>query len=256
MVESMVYDPSTRKRFRMFYKVSPLLYNSAHTALERAKNISFQAANVRLIKSARMYATPQIISEFDKVYAKLEQNRKEAASELSCPVEWAISKQAGLMVYALVRKMKPETVLETGVANGVSTYIILSALNKNEKGELVSVEIRRDIGRLVTGINKRRWHLKVGNPKTIFAKTLKHVVTIDIFLHDSDHSYKTMRYEYNAVLGKLSKNGVILSDDVNGNAAFMEFAKQLNAKPILIRSKEKVFGVLQTGRQSKRRRMW
>ncbi|MCL5099847.1 MAG: class I SAM-dependent methyltransferase [Candidatus Marsarchaeota archaeon] len=242
--DNMFRDPSTKKRFKTLYKMSPYLYDSTHTIIERTKNVLFQLKNIYLIKSPRIYADPEIVAEYDKVYTKLEQNTKKLAGKLSCPVEWAISKPAGLVIYAIIRKTMPKTVLETGVANGASTYIILSALNKNKKGHLVSTEIRKDVGQLLIGISKRRWRLMVGNPKTVFRDTLKRLGKVDIFLHDSDHSYKTMMYEYTTVFDKLSRNGLILSDDVNGNAAFMQFSQHFKTKPVLIRSRERVFGVL------------
>ena len=45
------------------------------------------------------------------------------------------------IVYATVRILKPSIVVETGVASGVSTTLILQALSLNGKGQLYSIDI-------------------------------------------------------------------------------------------------------------------
>ena len=45
------------------------------------------------------------------------------------------------MQYAAIRSLRPEVVVETGVANGVSTAYLLLALDQNGKGILHSIEI-------------------------------------------------------------------------------------------------------------------
>jgi len=46
-----------------------------------------------------------------------------------------------LVQYAAIRSLRPEVVVETGVANGVSTAYLLLALDQNGKGILHSIEI-------------------------------------------------------------------------------------------------------------------
>jgi len=47
-----------------------------------------------------------------------------------------------LLQYMAIRAFRPETVVETGVANGVSSAYILLALQKNERGALHSVSLK------------------------------------------------------------------------------------------------------------------
>src|ERR1051326_7722748 len=49
-----------------------------------------------------------------------------------------------LVQYAAIRAFRPETVVETGVANGVSSSYILLALEKNKQGTLHSIDIGTD----------------------------------------------------------------------------------------------------------------
>jgi predicted O-methyltransferase YrrM len=45
---------------------------------------------------------------------------------------------------------------------------------------------------------------------------------VDLFLHDSLHTHRNMRREFEAVWPRLRAGGVILADDVERNQAFDE----------------------------------
>ena len=45
-----------------------------------------------------------------------------------------------------------------------------------------------------------------------------------MFIHDSEHSYKMMMYEYSTAWKYLKKDGILGSDDINHSNAFEEFA--------------------------------
>ena len=53
---------------------------------------------------------------------------------------WGMQGTHGIL-YALLRKYKPDNFLETGVANGYSATVILSAMKKNGKGSLTSIDV-------------------------------------------------------------------------------------------------------------------
>lgn len=53
----------------------------------------------------------------------------------------SISIELGLLLYVLARALKPEVVVETGVANGISSSFILKALDENARGRLCSVDL-------------------------------------------------------------------------------------------------------------------
>lgn len=70
-----------------------------------------------------------------------------------------------------------------------------------------------------------RWNLILGDAKIELPKLLKQLKSVDIFLHDSLHTYEHMMFEYNTVWKHLSVNGLLLSDDVNEkwSLAFVDF---------------------------------
>ena len=236
------------KRYPSLYGISPRLYSATHILIERSKNLAFQAKYIRYMAKPSDYINNNIRHEFAPIYDRLQENTERLKDTLRCPIEWAIDRPGGELIYAMVRQNKPNIVLETGIANGASSFIILSALNKNRKGNLISTEVRKNTGQLVL-CDKKRWHTYIGNPKTIFKKALSKLNYIDIFIHDSNHSYSTMLYEYTRVVPKLSKNGIIMSDDVSGNKAFMELSTRIKRRPVLFKLRYREFGLIELNRQ-------
>lgn len=145
--------------------------------------------------------------------------------------------------YALIRKLQPNTVVETGVAGGVSTTFALLALDKNNNpGTLHSIEYSKseyhtqnieqsedgepDIGYLVPNRLQENWELTLGKSQRELPQLLLSGDGIDLFLHDSEHSVPCMSFEFELAWEWLNQDGVIISDDVNDNIAFDEFVTQ------------------------------
>lgn len=144
------------------------------------------------------------------------------------------------MVRVVVRVMKPETIVETGVAQGLTTSVILRAMEDNGRGHLHSIDLpvlkadeREYVGRLVPERLRLRWTLHLGPSRHELPRVLEEVGTIDIFLHDADHTYGSQLEEYRAAWPALRPGGVLLSDDV-GNRAFLDFAREVAASNWLV----------------------
>jgi predicted O-methyltransferase YrrM len=147
-----------------------------------------------------------------------------------------ISESDWLSLYTLVRLVKPEIVVETGVASGVSTTAILSALHKNETGRLYSIDlpISRIIGKrmrdgrlydrvyegkktgwLVPEYLQSQWELILGDVRDVLEPFLNQLKNIDMFFHDDLHTPDHMFWEFNLVWPYLNAGGVVASDDIN-----------------------------------------
>ena len=121
-------------------------------------------------------------------------------------------------VFICVVIKKPLTVIETGVAAGVSTNAILSALEVNGAGNLLSLDITSKVGELVDDKLKTRWKLGILPElarENSFAKYLKENNGATIFLHDSDHSGAWQIKEFNNVVLHLPDIELILFDDIS-----------------------------------------
>lgn len=141
---------------------------------------------------------------------------------------------------AVVRLNVPEVVVETGVAQGVTTASILDALETNGEGHLFSIDLpvlHEDpgsyVGRLVPERLRSRWSLKLGPSRRLLPHLMDRLGQFDLFLHDSEHSYESQLEEYRAVWPHLRPGGVLISDDV-ANAAFVEFAACVRHSPCLV----------------------
>jgi hypothetical protein len=146
-----------------------------------------------------------------------------------------------LLLYSLVRASAPTLVVETGVASGVSSYFILSAMDRNGAGTLISVDLpnlensagyvnrdgaldrvftppQKGVGWVVPASKRGRWRLLQGRSMDILPTIHERV---SLFLHDSDHSYSNMTEEFE--WARDSGATIILSDDIGWNSAWRDF---------------------------------
>lgn len=173
--------------------------------------------------------------------------RARYRSDLPYPIVSAFSGAESRLIYALVRAMAPERVVETGVANGHSSALILEALARNGVGRLLSIDVRSDVGALVPEPLRARWDLTIlglRGPRAALDRALEAVPSIDLFIHDSDHAYAWQRREYELAWRRLSQRGVLASDDVDWSFAFLDFAEAVGRRPSILVSESKAFGVL------------
>jgi hypothetical protein len=157
------------------------------------------------------------------------------------PSDYSITGNSGPFLYNLCRYIKPDVVVETGVAYRVSSSYILKALSENNNGKLISIDSifrpwqsKEMIGSAIPINLRDRWELKIGSSEELIEKILKNLSSVDIFLHDSLHTYKNMNYEFQKSWPFISKGGFLLSDDVTINNAFNDFCKSVKKEPFMM----------------------
>nr|WP_290668784.1 class I SAM-dependent methyltransferase [Ardenticatena sp.] len=141
------------------------------------------------------------------------------------------------LCFAVCRLLKPEIVIETGVAYGVTTAYMLKALQMNGNGVLHSIDLpplgkNADafVGYLIPEELKERWVLHRGTSKRILPSLLDTLKHVDIFVHDGLHTYWNIKRELNAITPYLTRPSVVIADDVEENKAFYEWAVQVEPK--------------------------
>jgi predicted O-methyltransferase YrrM len=168
----------------------------------------------------------------------------------------AIGYAEGTYLYSVVRTLRPRVAVETGVANGFSTAFLLQALHANGEGHLHSIDLPREVGRvyepgtfydgegragippgsepgwLVPDELRKRWTLVLGRSQDELPPLLERLGTIDFFMHDSEHSFDCMWFEFNAAWPRLRERGVLVSDDINATEAFARFVQQESRRPL------------------------
>jgi len=176
--------------------------------------------------------------DVDAAYDDLEQNSilRDAVQEgLSIyPDGYGLQMTRELPVlYLMLRLIKPDHVVETGVSAGASSAYILRALEDNKKGMLYSIDVPpanlpegKTSGWLVPKALRSRWRLEIGDSKEILEPLLKAVGETNCFIHDSLHTYEHMIWEFRTAWKYLCPGGLFLSHDVGVNEAFFDFMKE------------------------------
>lgn len=142
-----------------------------------------------------------------------------------------------VLQYALVRAMNPKVILETGVASGVSTAYILLALRANGRGTLESIELGESAylppshlpGWVVPEWLRDGWKMHIGDARELLAPLAQKLAPLDIFIHDSLHTYDHMMFEFEQAFPHLRPGGILIADDAQWNSSFNEFSKRVHA---------------------------
>jgi predicted O-methyltransferase YrrM len=183
----------------------------------------------------------QLLSTYRGIWARLK--REYTIDEIEHSVG-AIPGLKEILLYCLIRRFTPSVVLETGVAQGISSTFILRALTQSGDGRLISVDlpnydpagflypgalgkrdpvfVRKDLGPgwIVPLELRSSWTLLIGRSRDILPGITDN---INMFLHDSEHSYENMTFELNWAFDRLPVGGIIVCDDIEWNRAYADF---------------------------------
>jgi predicted O-methyltransferase YrrM len=148
---------------------------------------------------------------------------------------WQISKDEVRAIYAIIRARKPDIVIETGMGPGVSTTTILWAMKK--KGRLISIDPGipygkgdREIGFIIPQDLKSNLEYVKGFTSSKLKDVLNSLQRLDVFFHDSDHSYENVKFELNSVWPKIRNDPLILIDNYDWSNAAADFAEEKKLK--------------------------
>jgi len=146
------------------------------------------------------------------------------------------------------RYIRPSKIVETGVHAGISSAFMLKALEETGGRlysiDLPNVEYERDNGKIhrsvlppkaETGFGvperlKANWELVLGDSREKLPKLLQSIGKIDIFHHDSAHTYDLMTFEYETAWPYIKEHGLLLSHDADWNNAFKDFCQRHSAE--------------------------
>lgn len=137
-----------------------------------------------------------------------------------CATEPHLARRFGW--YAIVRAIEPENVVETGTHLGLGSCVIAAALLRNGHGRLTTIDIDADSGYLIVEPWASVIDKRVGNSVAELAK----LRDVDMFLHDSLHTYEYESKELAAVEPNLSANAIVLSDNAHDSAALSHWAER------------------------------
>jgi predicted O-methyltransferase YrrM len=158
---------------------------------------------------------------------------------------WAADSVMARLCYLACRLIEPQVAIETGVAYGVSSAYILTAMRENGKGTLYSVDLpplRRKAekfwGIAVPDELTGRWSLHRGTSVRVLPRLLGETPTVDLFVHDSLHTHKNMSREFDTIWPHLRPGALLLADDIERNRAFGELRQKAPALWRVIKDRE------------------
>lgn len=162
-----------------------------------------------------------------------------------------VNMEDALFLYWMIRKHQPKVVVQTGVSNGLSSAFMMLALAKNgPEGRLHVIDLPavfnpadpawtvknkvygvvipegQSSGWIVPDAYRSRFHVQVGDAKQLLPKLVDSLDSIDMFYHDSDHTYNHMMFEFREAKKKLAAGGLIVGDDISWNASVWDFADE------------------------------
>ena len=210
------------------------------TALGGELHHSVESALVALLNDR----ASEFTAEYQLVADDLTQ--RYAESNVARPAALGVEELTSALLYALVRNVRPAVVLETGVANGHSTVIILKALEANGFGELHSTDIDASAGTLLTNSERSAWRfhcLPAISSRRAFHSLLDTLPPISFFLHDSEHSYGWQRFELAQVTPRLAPGAIVSCDDVDSSYGFIDHCIATGLEPIFVLDRRKMFGI-------------
>ncbi|MBM3812294.1 MAG: class I SAM-dependent methyltransferase [Acidimicrobiia bacterium] len=157
-----------------------------------------------------------------------------------------------ILLYVLVRTLKPTRILETGVYYGGNTVFLLKGLEDNGSGSLISIDLPDSKiksvrhpgvgetelypshirpGFLVPDDLAKRWQLMEGSSLEEIPKLTG---AFDFYVHDSEHSFDFLQRELEMTLPKLSHLATLLVDDIDWSNAFFAFCVANQFVPLLL----------------------
>lgn len=151
--------------------------------------------------------------EFEIIFNRTLSTKRESFFNSN----YDLGEKLAFLSYCLIRSVRPKLVIETGVAAGISSTLILSALYKNNYGNLTSFDITSKVGELVPSNLRILWTLKVLNGfnlKNKFRKEMAKVKEDFVFLHDSNHALNWQIFEISACIST-GKCRFFLIDDAS-----------------------------------------
>jgi len=158
------------------------------------------------------------------------------------PLNFKIEENFRTLLQLIILKKQPKLLVETGVANGVSTQIILIG-SKMYNGFLHSFDIdpmTEEVGRKYLN-----WKFHVLNKSKAWKDLLNkinRIGAVDMWIHDSDHSFYWQYSEYNLAWKILRPGGVLLSDDIDTSEAWFKFCQKNKLKSCVILDNRKLIG--------------
>ncbi len=213
--------------------VARKLTNAARHELSRGEATAWAAERACTAEEAliRLALFDRVASAFptvpDRLMHEADRRARSAKVDMGGPADLDL-------LHAAVVLTRPQSVVETGVAYGWSSLVILAAMHTSKTGQLISIDMpyaKRNneewVGVVVPETLRQRWKLikepdRNGIEKAIAAFN----GAIDLCHYDPDKSYNGRLYAYPRLWKALRAGGLFISDDIQDNFGFRDFCSR------------------------------
>ena len=195
-------------------------------------------------------------AKFPDAWSELEESL--ARSQLRVGLGHDADRHLASAVWCLVDHLEAATVVETGVARGITSYFALRGLERSEAGKLWSIDLppvlpvwHREVGAAVPDSLRSRWTYLRGSSRRLLPRVFRSVDGIDLFIHDSLHTEWTVRFELELAWKHLKPGGAVVVDDVESNLGFLSFVDRVPGASRLVAKESSggMFGIALKPRQ-------
>ena len=169
------------------------------------------------------------------------------------------------ILYPIIRIIKPNVVVETGVNLGLTSAVILTALEHNhQESKLFSIDdpiiketpysvtkeelkvmnekrveyLKKYGGYYVPQNLKKNWEMIWGRTEEKLPDLVSKLDGIDLSVHDGGAKYYEKKMEFDTIYPKLKKGGLLISSDLHfkdeGGKAFGEVVEEYHLKHIFL----------------------
>jgi hypothetical protein len=140
-------------------------------------------------------------------------------------------------IWCIVAHLRPTAVVETGVAHGVTSRVILQSLERNGSGHLWSIDLpavdsalHREIGIAVPQDLRHRWTYVEGTSRERLPHLVAELGELQLFIHDSLHTGRNTRFELETAWAAMPPGGVVVVDDIDHSLGFRDFLDQADPR--------------------------
>jgi len=177
-----------------------------------------------------------------KVYEDLVNEK----SFTNFPTIWNAGANFTSFLFSYVSEVKPKVIVETGVANGITTLCIAKAIDYSNC-EFHSFDINLECSKV--NRDSKNWffhHLETSNRNSELSDIVESLPEVDLWIHDSDHHYNWQKFEYELAFKKLRNTGILMSDDIDFSKAWGELSEMKGVSFLCaVLDSRKCFGIAQ-----------
>jgi hypothetical protein len=123
----------------------------------------------------------------------------------------------------------------------VTSRFILEGLIRNGSGHLWSIDLppieagwKSQVGVAVSDRLRGRWSYLKGSSRRRLPSLLAELRQIDLFIHDSLHSERNVRFELDRAWPALAPSGAVVVDDIDANWGFRSFTKAFSDQTAMV----------------------